>query len=310
MNTKLPIKRKAPHPNSLSLDNASTNGTIVDVDFESKPVPFKFQRIWTEPDEIRLLQGLLDSVSLGLSFPKDLSIFFDSFSKSMSQPYSRPQLSEKLRRLRKKFRLISSRLDRGLSISRLSTHDRALYELCDKLWTPQLASTSAYGNGTATNAVGDLSGGNLVGVKFSLSPVLPSGLYQSQSLNVNELGNSGLSHVVDATGGDSFDDFSVGGDGNVRLRDLEMDYHFSSREGKMRGASSVGVGGITGKCVLEAFDQSLNEVRKTLTQQSLFPLDKGKEKTFQQRWREQRMAELGIFARRMRLVLDNYFHVQ
>ncbi|XP_076911467.1 uncharacterized protein LOC143569439 [Bidens hawaiensis] len=55
---------------------------------------------------------------------------------SMSQPYSKSQFSEKLRRLRKKFRVISSRLDKGLDYSQLSLQDQALFDLSKQLWDP------------------------------------------------------------------------------------------------------------------------------------------------------------------------------
>ncbi|KAF7833599.1 uncharacterized protein G2W53_015932 [Senna tora] len=80
------------------------------------PPHFKSHRIWTEPDEIRFLRGLLDSASDSLVLPRDLPIFYERFSRTVSQPYTKSQLSEKLRHLRKKFCLVSSRLaNRGFS---------------------------------------------------------------------------------------------------------------------------------------------------------------------------------------------------
>ncbi|KAK9016051.1 hypothetical protein V6N11_007136 [Hibiscus sabdariffa] len=127
--SKLPIKRKAP---------------LLDFHPKTQTPPFKFQRIWSEPDEIRLLQALLRCPSL--SFPKDLPLFYSSFSHSVSHPFTNSQLSEKLRRLRKKFRVISSRLARGLNPSSLSLHDRALFDLSRRLWDPEFASTSPFCN--------------------------------------------------------------------------------------------------------------------------------------------------------------------
>ncbi|KAK8977074.1 hypothetical protein V6N11_019741 [Hibiscus sabdariffa] len=129
--SKLPIKRKAP---------------LLHFQPNTQTSPFKFQRIWSEPDEIRLLQSLLRCPSL--SFPKHLPLFYSSFSRSVSHPYTNSQLSEKLRRLRKKFRVISSRLARGLNPSSLSPHDRALFDLSRRLWDPKFASTSPFGNNT------------------------------------------------------------------------------------------------------------------------------------------------------------------
>ncbi|KAE8659354.1 hypothetical protein F3Y22_tig00116962pilonHSYRG00147 [Hibiscus syriacus] len=64
----------------------------------------------------------------------------------MSHPYTKSQLSEKLRRQRKKFRVISSRLARGLDPSSLSLHDRALFDISRRLWGPEFASTSPFGS--------------------------------------------------------------------------------------------------------------------------------------------------------------------
>lgn len=79
----------------------------------------------------------------------------------MPQPYTKSQLYEKLRRLRKKFRVVSSRLARGLNPSSLSLHDRALFDLSKRLWSPEFASSSPFGknssgfNGVAGNGFDD-----------------------------------------------------------------------------------------------------------------------------------------------------------
>ncbi|GFS39530.1 hypothetical protein Acr_00g0063460 [Actinidia rufa] len=130
--------------------------------------PFKFHRIWTEPDEIRFLRGLLDCTYDGLVFPRDLGVFYDRFSGTMSQPYTKSQLSEKLRRLRKKFRVVSSRIARGLDKVLLSPHDLALFELSEQLWHPNFSDSSPFGGGIKPKK------SNLVGVKVSFSPTLPS----------------------------------------------------------------------------------------------------------------------------------------
>ncbi|KAK7842642.1 putative transcription factor [Quercus suber] len=60
----------------------------------------------------------------------------------MSQPYTKSQLSEKLRRLRKKFRVISPDSP-AANPSMLSPHDRALFDLSKSLWSPQIQSFDA-----------------------------------------------------------------------------------------------------------------------------------------------------------------------
>ncbi|XVF20613.1 hypothetical protein REPUB_Repub12eG0015900 [Reevesia pubescens] len=143
--SKLPIKRKTPlsqHPEFYTPKLEYQPIIFHPLEPKPKPPALKYHRIWTEADEISFLQGLLHSHSL--SFPKDLPIFYSSFSTSISQPYTKSQLSEKLRRLRKKFRVISSRLARGLNPSTLSPHDQALFHLSKRLWSPEFASTSPF----------------------------------------------------------------------------------------------------------------------------------------------------------------------
>ena len=178
------------------------------------------------------LQGLLNCNSQGLSFPKDLHLFFDQFSNSMSQPYTKSQLSEKLRRLRKKFRVISARLARGLNPSMLSPHDRALFDLSKSLWSPQIQS-------------------------------------------------------FDANADDDNDD--------------------EEENEEFCGGLEMGVVGA--KAVLDVFDQCLKEVRAVLLRRGLLLSDNNKSSSkamdFERRWQDQRVAELDVFARRLRLVLDN-----
>ncbi|XP_022727909.1 probable transcription factor At1g44810 [Durio zibethinus] len=160
--SKLPIKRKTPfpqHPSKLEPQPPPQLLTFDGSPLKPKPKtpPFKFHRVWTEPDEISFLQGLLQSRSL--SFPKDLPIFYSNFSNSISRSYTKSQLSEKLRRLRKKFRVISSRLARGLNASSLSAHDLALFDLSKRLWSPEFASTSPFGNDGEVKINEDFRGG-------------------------------------------------------------------------------------------------------------------------------------------------------
>ncbi|XP_062152073.1 probable transcription factor At5g28040 [Alnus glutinosa] len=271
--SKLPIKRKTnPNPNFLS---SKLQSTLDQSNAVAKPPPFKFPRIWTEPDETRFLQGLLDCASRGLSFPRDLQVFYDRFSGTMSQPYAKSQLSEKLRRLRKKFRDISSRLAGGLSPSWLSQHDQALYELSEKLWSPELSSSSPFGNNSSDygSNVKKKGESSLVGVRVSFLPALPTlSSHSNQNHRFQE-----------------FDDDDDAGGVNAEYEEEEG---FDRRR-------SGGLGGVAAKAALDVFDECLKEVRMVVV---------GSSKAL--RWHEQRVAELEVLARRLRLVLDNSLHVQ
>jgi Protein of unknown function, DUF573 len=152
---KLPIKRKLsptdPTPSDGSASSADPpTGEVrspqpATGDVRSPQPPFKFQRIWSESDEIRFLQGLLGCKSQGLVFPRDLNLFYDQFSASMPQPYTRSQLSEKLRRLKNKHKSATTRIARnGLDPSRITPHDKDVLHLCSRLWDPQNAASSPF----------------------------------------------------------------------------------------------------------------------------------------------------------------------
>nr|GLL18955.1 probable transcription factor At5g28040 [Ipomoea trifida] len=282
--SKLPIKRKTP-PNSFTSSapdsppdavvHGGCNGQ------EPAPPPFKFHRIWTESDEIRFLQGLLDCGAESLAFPRDLNVFYTRFSSTMSQPYTKSQLSEKLRRLRKKFRVISARLAKGHDSSLLSPHDRALYDISKRLWHPDFAAKSPFcynGNSEAPKKSG------LVGVAVSFMPSLPSILASNHSAIEDTIKTND----------------EIGLDGDVKLREVnvELDDDGIAVE-KMANLSGVGA-----KVVVDVFDECLRELRKDIVgeKSSLDGCFKqgNVEESFEERWRKQRVAELDVFSKRMR----------
>ncbi|XP_034601172.2 uncharacterized protein [Setaria viridis] len=152
---KLPIKRRSPRPSSSppsSSSSASSDPLRAPTAggggrSDQQQPPFKFQRIWSESDELRFLQGLLGCGAQGLIFPRDLN----RFSESMPQPYTRAQLSEKLRRLKNKYRSVSARVAGGLDPARLAPHDRDVLHLCSRLWDPANAATSPFASGAGSS---------------------------------------------------------------------------------------------------------------------------------------------------------------
>ncbi|KAF6144596.1 hypothetical protein GIB67_006088 [Kingdonia uniflora] len=283
---KLPVKRKSPedylpnpNPNFPPIPKIEPQLEFEDEDDDSEDLkrapPFKFHRIWTESDEITFLQGLLDSSNThGLFFPRDLPIFYNRFSNSMSQPYTRSQLSEKLRRLRKKFRVASARIARGLEFCLLSPHDRALFDLSKKLWDPDFMEASPFnaknnkklkstGNGTATSGDGSVS------VKVKFSPTFnPAAI---PICNDND----------DNDGNDNEDETRNGG---------EMGSEF---------------GRVVLKSVLDVFDKSLKEVRMNVGLNTDSMVGRMGFSDFAKRWQEQRVEEMEVLACRLRLVIEN-----
>lgn len=215
----------------------------------------------------------------------------------MSQPYTKSQLSEKLRRLRKKFRVISARISKGLDESFLSPHDRALYEISKKLWHPDYAETSPFGGGAEKNAKEP----GLVGVEVGFLPEFVSGP------DPNEIENFELDCGNNDNGVDHVDFGDVGFDGEVNLS--EVNVKFEKEEMPWQSREQIGAGEMAAKAVIDVFGESLEEVKLGVVNEgsNLNGSEKkeGKRWDFERRWREQRVAELDVLSRRLRLVFEH-----
>ncbi|KAK1410641.1 hypothetical protein QVD17_37178 [Tagetes erecta] len=315
---KLPIKRKNPNssliltiPNQSTAPSAFSDDDVTD-DHDITTVrnpPFKFHRIWSEPDEIRLLQSLLDCSSQGLSFPRDLGIFYSQFCNDMSQPYSKTQLSEKLRRLRKKFRMISSRLDKGLDKSMLSVQDRALYDLSKQLWDPNCSKLTFSGTNSECKPVDDNAcKSNLVGVRVRAKSsqtlpcsstavlALPSVVQKPYSCDNGE--------KINKFGGNDFDG-SGGYGGDVKVN-CDVNVELGRNEVRVKNGGdelSNGIVRFASTTLADVLDRSLKEMRMMIDVQRCLKLEK--EISFEKRWRDQHVAEFDVLAKRLKLILED-----
>ncbi|CAH1436960.1 unnamed protein product [Lactuca virosa] len=312
--SKLPIKRKTPTstlilstPKLESDDDDADPDPDPDHDAIARQPPFKFHRIWTEPDEIRFLQGLLDCSSQGLSFPRDLGIFYSRFSHGMSQPYTKSQLSEKLRRLRKKFRVISSRLSKGLDKALLSPQDRALYDLSKQLWEPDHPFLPSGVSNSDSNPVNNHNcKPNLVGVKVSFSPTLPS-----SSMAVLAL-PSVIKETNNRSNRNKFNNLAAGAataggfNGDVKLNDvnveLERNAEMARKEVRVKSGGDD-VMHFANKTLADVLDQSLKEIKTMIDLQRDSNLEK--EISFEKRWRDQHIAEFDVLAKRLKLIVEH-----
>ncbi|XP_058080142.1 transcription factor STKL2-like isoform X2 [Magnolia sinica] len=86
---------------------------------------------WTEEDEIRLLNATL--VMAGKKAKNEpggdsVASLFDEIESSVRGDFSKEQLLDKLKRLKRRFQT------RSPEISIHSAHDRKLLEICEKIW--------------------------------------------------------------------------------------------------------------------------------------------------------------------------------
>ncbi|CAH8307617.1 unnamed protein product [Eruca vesicaria subsp. sativa] len=89
-----------------------------------------FQRLWTEDDEIAVLQGMIDfKKDTGNSPYDDTNAYYDYIKKSISFEVSKNQFMDKLRSLKKKYMGKEKP-----SFTKL--HDQKSYRLCKYIWGP------------------------------------------------------------------------------------------------------------------------------------------------------------------------------
>ncbi|CAH8262906.1 unnamed protein product [Arabidopsis lyrata] len=94
-----------------------------------------FQRVWTEDDEIAVLQGLIDFRNdTGVSPYDDTNRVYELLKKSISFDVSKVQFMEKLRNLRKKYENNLVKAKSGDEPTFVKTHDRKAFELSKFVW--------------------------------------------------------------------------------------------------------------------------------------------------------------------------------
>ncbi|KAF8047890.1 hypothetical protein N665_2777s0002 [Sinapis alba] len=128
----LPAKTGAKRPN----EGLSTNTKRAKKDEDNKKIgedskkPAAFQRLWTEEDEIAVLQGMIDfKEETGKSPYDDTNVYYDYIKKSISFEVSKNQFMDKIRSLRKKY--IGKEKP-----SFTKPHDQKSYRLCQYIWGP------------------------------------------------------------------------------------------------------------------------------------------------------------------------------
>lgn len=109
-----------------------------------------FQRLWSEDDEIAILQGMLDYRAKKKADPiADLNDFHEFIKKSIHIDVSKTQLQDKIRRLKKKYKNNSSKENKGKYKVPSKAHEHTAYELSKKVWGQEGNALSPKPNGTA-----------------------------------------------------------------------------------------------------------------------------------------------------------------
>lgn len=96
-----------------------------------------FQRIWSEEDELGILKGMIDYSAKNGSVPYpngDMNEFYDFVKNTLHGDFSRVQLTDKARRLKKKYSNNVSRAKLGEDPTFQKPHEQRAFELSKKIW--------------------------------------------------------------------------------------------------------------------------------------------------------------------------------
>ncbi|KAL7609516.1 STOREKEEPER protein [Lactuca sativa] len=129
---KIPISKR-PSSESDVKDKKKVKLSNGDADDEKKSVN---KRVWSDDDEILLLQGFIDYQSIkGCSPLSDMDGFYQFTMDSLPGNATKSQLYEKIRRLKKKFRVNSEKASsNGEDPVFPKPHERKLFEVSKKIW--------------------------------------------------------------------------------------------------------------------------------------------------------------------------------
>ncbi|CAN6300773.1 unnamed protein product [Urochloa humidicola] len=100
-----------------------------------------FQRLWTDEDEIVILRAFAEfTAQRGTSFAShqyDTTPFYEDMRRRLNTGFTKNQLVEKIRRLKRKYRNCVERLRvAGAAFTFRSPHEQAIFEIARTIWRP------------------------------------------------------------------------------------------------------------------------------------------------------------------------------
>ncbi|XP_022719206.1 probable transcription factor At3g04930 [Durio zibethinus] len=283
-----------------------------------------FQRLWTDEDEIELLQGFLDyttsktnsNSSSSHHYHHDTALFYDQIKSKLQLDFNKNQLVEKLRRLKKKYRNVMNKISSGKDFSFKSPHDQATFEISRKIWSNSfgkvednvlddddnnnnnninLIDESGEKKNSTPKSAATKKRSRTKGGKMEEKRVSNDGFVISNN-NYNDNGNvEGI-----AVGGSGVGGGGGGGGGNVTVVIEEkvkscLTPLFKELLGSVMGGGygGRGISGLAMNAMPLSFGGSLN-----------LGTGGGNGELMDERWRKQQILELEVYSKRLELVQD------
>ncbi|WOL20032.1 STOREKEEPER protein-like [Canna indica] len=154
-----PSAKPLPMPNATTTATPAPAATSRRSERKRKPREFgersssapRLKKVWSEPDEIALLEGARDFRSRTGVLPKQPTVaaFFASIKSSIGSHLTAEQVGYKLKRLKSKFMHSASA---GPAAS-ASDHDRRIFELSSEIWAEEAKQDDGDGEEDANGDV-------------------------------------------------------------------------------------------------------------------------------------------------------------
>ncbi|CAH2047927.1 unnamed protein product [Thlaspi arvense] len=127
--TKRPSEGTSREANSKRAKKVTSGDDEKKIGEDSKKPAF--QRLWSEEDEITVLQGMIDfNADTGKSPYEDTNVYYDFIKKKISFEVSKNQFMDKIRSLKKKY------IGKGKTAF-TKPHDQRSFKLCQHIWGPE-----------------------------------------------------------------------------------------------------------------------------------------------------------------------------
>lgn len=298
-----------PKRQRLSTETAATTTLLIHQE-EKKPPQFDesrrlFQRLWTDEDEIELLQGFLDYTTQRGSNHHDTALFYDQIKSKLQLDFNKNQLVEKLRRLKKKYRNVLNKIDSGKDFSFKSPHDQATFEISRKIWSS-----------TGKIAGGGVEDGNLDDEEGHPNPNFIDGevRIEDQKSTPRSRKRSRPRSSAGGGGGVKIDDKRLLNDGFMGNSDMNN----TTTNNNNNSNSNVNVSSVIEETVRSCLSPLFKELLSNAMAggscngrgigglaMNAMPLSfGGGEMMVDEKWRKQHILELEVYSKRLELVQD------
>ncbi|KAF7126865.1 hypothetical protein RHSIM_Rhsim11G0032500 [Rhododendron simsii] len=247
-------------------------------------------RLWSEEDEVVILEGLMDFKS------PDMGGLYEVIKKSLSVDASKNQFVDKIHKLKRKY---SKNVERGDKAVLSRPHEHKCFELSKKIW----------GGGKENNNGGDGNGKN-VGkkarktVKRDDAVALPEENDGKESAlgreNKNGVDGNGTKRARKKT-------VKLDDDALPREESGEVALGEGSKGGEMKGMKADRVGDFwaTYPCLKQTLsDLAMKEPVKSFMMENMSMIGDVKAKELEKKWKDFYADQVGLYLKRVQLIKE------